>query len=194
MHRDIGYVAVGLTFAYALSGLAVNHLTDWSDGDASFKTYSVTHEMGALTAIGDDQAIADELRKRLSIKEVPREVYRQSPEELDVIFDKRSLHAKPVTGRVVEEGQKPRFVLRFADWLHLNRGKKQWTYVADAYAAGLLVLALSGIFMIAGRRGLIGRGAIDPGRPRHRDPRPLRGLGRTLIPRVDRFHHGASAV
>ena len=40
MHRDIGYVAVGLTFVYALSGLAVNHLTDWSDGDASFKTYS----------------------------------------------------------------------------------------------------------------------------------------------------------
>jgi len=158
MHRDIGYVAVGLTFVYALSGLAVNHLTDWSDGDASFKTYSTSHELGPLT--GADQAIADDLRKRLSIKEIPREIYRQSPDELDVIFDKRSLHANTATGHVVDEGQKPRFILRVANWLHLNRGKKAWTYVADAYAAGLMILALSGMFMIAGKRGLLGRGAV----------------------------------
>jgi hypothetical protein len=29
LHRDIGYVAVSLTLAYALSGLAVNHIDDW---------------------------------------------------------------------------------------------------------------------------------------------------------------------
>jgi uncharacterized protein len=158
IHRDIGYVMVGLTFIYALSGLAVNHLTDWSDGDASFKTYSTTLQMGPLT--GDDQAIADALRQRLRIEETPREVYRQSPEQLDVIFDKRSLHVNPQTGQVVDEGQKPRFVLRVANWLHLNRGKKAWTYVADGYAASLLFLALSGMFMIAGKKGLIGRGAV----------------------------------
>ena len=158
MHRDIGYIAVGLTFIYALSGLAVNHLTDWSDGDASFKTYSTSHEMGPL--IGEDQVIADGLRRRLAIKEVPREIYRQSPDELDIIFDKRSLHANTTTGHVVDEGQKPRFILRVANWLHLNRGKKAWTYVADGYAASLLVLALSGMFMIAGKKGLIGRGAV----------------------------------
>ena len=158
MHRDIGYVMVGLTFIYALSGLAVNHLTDWSDGDASFKTYSTTMEVGPLA--GEDQAIADGLRQRLLIKETPREVYRQSPEELDIIFDKRSLHVNTQTGHVVDEGQKPRFILRVANWLHLNRGKKAWTYVADGYATSLMILALSGMFMIAGKKGLIGRGAI----------------------------------
>jgi hypothetical protein len=158
MHRDIGYVVVGLTFIYALSGLAVNHLTDWSDGDASFKTYSATHEMGPLH--GEDQAVADDLRKRLAIKEPPRELYRPTPDELEVIFDKRSLHVNTATGHVVDEGQKPRFILRVANWLHLNRGKKAWTYVADAYAASLLVLAMSGMFMIAGKKGLLGRGAI----------------------------------
>ena len=65
-----------------------------------------------------------------------------------------------VTGHVLDEGQKPRFILRVANWLHLNRGKKAWTYFADAYAAGLLVLALSGMFMIAGRKGILGRGAV----------------------------------
>src|SRR4051812_48926283 len=57
IHRDVGYVAVGLTFIYALSGLAVNHITDWSDGDPSFKTYSRTLEVGRIE--GDDAAIAD---------------------------------------------------------------------------------------------------------------------------------------
>jgi hypothetical protein len=158
IHRDIGYVAVGLTFIYAMSGLAVNHITDFRDGDPSFKTYQRTHELGPLA--GDDRAIASAVRGRLGIRETPREVYRASPSELEVLFERRTLHVDPTTGHVNEDGQEPRFVLRIANWLHLNRGKKAWTYVADAYAAGLLFLAMSGMFMIAGKRGFIGRGAI----------------------------------
>jgi hypothetical protein len=79
---------------------------------------------------------------------------------MDITLDKRTLHVNPTTGHVVDEGQKPRFLLRIANWLHLNRGKKAWTYFADAYAVGLVVLAMTGLFMIPGRKGLIGRGAV----------------------------------
>ena len=158
VHRDVGYVAVGLTFVYALSGIAVNHITDWTDGDPSFKTYSRTVDVGRLE--GDDEAIALELRRRLGITETPREVYRASPEQLEILFDKRSLHLDTAQGTVVDEGQEPRFILRVANWLHLNRGKKAWTYAADAYAAALMLLATSGVFMIAGKKGLFGRGAV----------------------------------
>ncbi len=158
IHRDIGYVAVGLTFIYALSGLAVNHITDFRDGDPSFKTYSRTLPLGQVG--GDDAAIAETLRQRLGIKETPREVYRASPEQLDVLFDRRSLHVDTTRGTVVDEGQEPRLILRFANWLHLNRGKKAWTYAADAYAGALMFLATSGIFMIAGKKGFLGRGAV----------------------------------
>jgi hypothetical protein len=51
-------------------------------------------------------------------------------------------------------------LLRAANWLHLNRGKRAWTYVADAYAIVLLGLAASGLFMIPGRNGFWGRGVI----------------------------------
>ena len=114
--------------------------------------------MGPLK--GEDQAIADELRKRLVDRGDAAELYRPVPDELEVIFDKRSLHVNTATGHVVDEGKKPRFILHVANWLHLNRGKKAWTYFADGYAAALLVLAMSGMFMIAGKKGLIGRGAI----------------------------------
>jgi uncharacterized protein len=158
VHRDVGYVAVGLTFVYALSGIAVNHITDWTDGDPSFRTYEHTHELGPLP--GDDEAVATELRRRLAIAEAPRELYRASDDELEVLFDRRTLHVNTATGRVLDEGQEPRFLLRTANWLHLNRGKKAWTYVADGYAGALLFLAMSGMFMIAGKKGLVGRGAI----------------------------------
>jgi len=156
LHRDLGYLAVGLTLVYALSGLAVNHISDW---DPNFRNHEATHRLGPLAG-EDDEAIARQVLQRLAIQEKPTEVYRASPEQLDVVFPRRTLHINPASGEVTEEGQQPRFLLRAANWLHLNRGKKAWTYIADAYAAGLLLLALSGLFMIPGRKGLLGRGAV----------------------------------
>src|SRR5437762_10495335 len=54
-------------------------------------------------------------------------------------LDRRTLHVDTETGEVFDESQKPRLLLRIANWLHLNRGKKAWSYFADGYAAGLLL-------------------------------------------------------
>jgi hypothetical protein len=86
-------------------------------------------------------------------------VYAAGDDAVDVVFERRTLHVTPSSGKVLEEGQSPRWFLRAANWLHLNRGKKAWTYVADTYAVVLLYLAISGLFMIPGRKGLVGRGA-----------------------------------
>ncbi len=155
LHRDLGYLAVGMTLVYALSGLAVNHIADW---DPSFADFARTHELGPLA--GDDAAIARTAAERLGIAEAPREVYRAAPDELDVTFAHRTLHVDPLSGRVLDEGQRPRLFLRLANWLHLNRGKKAWTYAADAYAGVLVVLSVSGLFMIKGRNGILGRGLV----------------------------------
>ncbi len=156
IHRDLGTLAVGLTVVYALSGLAVNHIADW---EPSFASYQETREIGAAIPGNDDEAAKATLA-RLDIKETPRDVYRAAPDDLQIVFDKRTLHVNTATGRVLDEGQRPRFFVRAANWLHLNRGKKAWTYVADAYAAGLLLLAISGIFLNPGRKGLWGRGGV----------------------------------
>jgi hypothetical protein len=156
IHSDLGHLAVGLTFVYALSGLAVNHIADW---DPNFQNYERTHELGGPIP-GDDNAAAESVLGRLGMKDKPREVYRATPEELEIVFDERTLHVNTQSGRVVDEGQKPRMLLRVANWLHLNRGKKAWTFVADTYAVGLLLLCLTGVLMLSGRRGLLGRGGV----------------------------------
>ncbi|MDP9035131.1 MAG: PepSY-associated TM helix domain-containing protein [Myxococcota bacterium] len=155
LHRDAGYSAVGLTVVYAASGLAVNHVADW---DPNFRNTSATHEVGS--ALPDDDAVASKrVLSALGITEAPREVYREG-DQLEILFEHRTLHVVVATGHVIEEGQRARFFLRAANWLHLNRGKKAWTYFADAYAVALLFLASSGMVMLPGRKGLFGRGAF----------------------------------
>jgi uncharacterized protein len=156
IHRDAGYFGVGLTLVYALSGLAVNHIADW---DPSFTQLNRTHQLpGPLPS--EAEASGQRVLAALGIHEAPREVYAAGDDAVDIVFDRRTLHVTPSTGKVVEEGQSPRLFLRAANWLHLNRGKKAWTYVADTYAVILLYLAISGLFMIPGRKGLLGRGAL----------------------------------
>ena len=156
VHRDIGYLVVGLTFVYALSGLAINHIADWNP---NFVEYERVHELGGPLP-GDEAAATAAVLARLDIDGAPRDAYLAAPEQLEIELDDRVLHVDTATGTVHEEGSKPRFFLRVANWLHYNRGKKAWTYVADAYAVLLLLLACSGLFMLRGRKGLVGRGAI----------------------------------
>lgn len=155
LHRDVGYSAAGLTIVYAVSGLAVNHVADW---DPNFTDTREVHEL-AVRLPGDDTQAADMVRRALHIAEAPKEVYREG-DELEVLFDHRTLHVTTASGHVVDEAQRPRFFVRTANWLHLNRGKKAWTRFADAYASALLFLALSGLFMLPGRKGLLGRGGL----------------------------------
>jgi hypothetical protein len=141
---------------YALSGLAVNHISDW---DPSFRAIERTHQV-ATPLPRDPTAASERVLAALGVHEAPREVYASGDDALDLVFDRRTLHVTLSTGKVVEEGQAPRWFFRAANWLHLNRGKRAWTYVADAYAVLLLYLALSGLLMIPGRKGLVGRGAV----------------------------------
>ncbi|HVK71476.1 MAG TPA: PepSY-associated TM helix domain-containing protein [Polyangium sp.] len=156
VHRDAGNLAVGLTLVYAASGLAVNHIADW---DPNFKSHQTTHDLGGPLE-GEDQAVAERVLQKLDVKGKASDVYRAAPNQLEITLDRRTLHVDTQTGKVLDEGEEPRLFLRLANWLHLNRGKKAWTYVADGYAVLLLLLAFSGMFMLPGRKGLIGRGGI----------------------------------
>ena len=42
--------------------------------------------------------------------------------------------------------------------LHLNAPKGLWTVIADLYALALIVLGVTGMFVLRGRLGLSGRG------------------------------------
>lgn len=158
LHRDIGYFAVGLTVIYALSGLAVNHIADWEPNFNEFeRTVSLS---GSLPA--DDAQAGAWVARQLEIDEELTDSFR-TEDELELIFGSEGTRQVVVdlqTNEALDRGREPRFFLRVANWLHLNRGKKAWTYVADTYAVFLLFLAGSGLFMLPGKKGIRGRGWI----------------------------------
>jgi hypothetical protein len=53
---------------------------------------------------------------------------------------------------------KSRAVFFEVNALHLNNLKGAWTYIADAFAVALIILALTGVSMMKGDRGFWGRG------------------------------------
>ena len=156
LHRDVGYLAVGLTVIYALSGIAINHLDDW---DPNFRSFVRTEQV-AVPLPAEPEAAATRVLADLGIEGELRDAYLASDDRLEIELDGRTLHVDPGSGQVVDEGQEDRFFFRVANWLHENRGKAVWTYVADGYAVLLLYLALSGLFLIKGRKGLLGRGGL----------------------------------
>jgi hypothetical protein len=138
----------------------VNHVADW---DPNYRNFESVLNLGPFGLPADDAEAARFVAAKVGVTGTPREVYRVSETELDVLYDRRTLHADGRAGTIRDEGQKPRFLVKAANWLHLNRGKKAWTIVADGYAAALLFLAVSGMFMLAGKKGLFGRGAFFVG-------------------------------
>ncbi len=154
IHRDTGYVAVGFTLIYALSGLAINHIKDW---DPNFHSSERTQ---TITPVPDDATDGEAVERVITAAGTgkPDEVYRAGDEVRLTYANGTQVTA--IGDQLTVQERSPRFFLRVANWLHYNRGKKAWTIVADIYAVMLLYLAISGLFMIKGRLGLRWRGTI----------------------------------
>lgn len=155
LHRDIGYIAVGFTVIYALSGIAMNHIEDW---DPNFRSSEVQFK---ITPIPDD-ATDDEAVARIAaaagISGKPSDVFRAG-DEVRLEYPNGS-KVTAIGDTVTAQKRDSRFFFRVANWLHATRGKAAWKYISDIYAALLLYLAISGIFMIKGKLGLRWRGTL----------------------------------
>ena len=155
VHRDLGYVAVALVLAYGLSGLAVNHIEDWNPN------YSYDERAVAIGPLAG--SLAEQEAQVIAKLGIPRAAVRghfqESANDLRVfLVEGQEVRVDPQTGRGTHKGLAKRAVLFEVNALHLNNLKGIWTYVADVFAVALIVLALTGIVMMKGDRGLAGRG------------------------------------
>lgn len=155
LHRDIGYAVVGLTIIYGVSGIAVNHVADWNP---SYAIQKRGIDIGPLPSAPRDSLIL-EVRRRLGLAAEPQNVFRPDPETLHLFYEGATYAVDLPTGKVVIEHVRPRRVLFEFNQLHLNAPKRIWTYIADAYALALIIVAVTGMFVLKGKTGITGRGA-----------------------------------
>jgi hypothetical protein len=156
LHRELGFLAVGLTIVYALSGLAVNHAHHW---DANYERVREPRTIEA-PGTGPTAEVQPLVLERLGVDAPLKGTWRASETLLQVFVEGGQYDVNLATGEVIEHGFAKRPVFFDVNFMHLNSGKAPWTGIADAYAGILLVLALTGPWLINGSKGLRGRGGI----------------------------------
>ncbi|MCA9319170.1 MAG: PepSY-associated TM helix domain-containing protein [Planctomycetes bacterium] len=157
IHRDIGYLSVGLLIVYAVSGIAVNHIHEWNP---NYRFERLSSDIGPVPH--SVPATDDEAREVLRRLELPlrfKTTFQPDPATLKIFQDGNTISANLESGQVTQELVTERLVLYETNFLHLNHPKKLWTWVADAFAVALILLGVTGLFILKGKKGITGRGA-----------------------------------
>jgi hypothetical protein len=157
LHRDIGFFCIGLTLIYAVSGIAVNHTSHGFN-----PSYTIEKSSGSVTPLQPgktpDQDYTAVVLKELQIAEPLKNGAMLSPETIRIFTERYTIDVTLPTGQALVEKVQRRPLLFEWNFLHLNKAKGLWTWIADLYGGALALLAVTGLLMLHGktrRRGLL---------------------------------------
>ena len=157
LHRDIGFLCIGLTLLYVISGIAVNHISH--DFNPSYK---IVKEKAMVTPVSEgtapDMTLINSILMQLDEKGAFKNAAMLSPGVIRIFTEGNTIDVNLATGEAAQEKYTRRPFLYELNYLHLNKPKKSWTIAADIYAVLLGFLAISGFFMI--RKKTMKRGLI----------------------------------
>jgi len=161
LHRDIGYLCIGLTIIYAISGVVVNHTSHGFNPSYSIEksTAQVPPLQGGRQP---DATYVSQVLEALGETAKLKNAAMLSPRTIRIFVEGNTIDVNLATGQVQQEKVRHRPLLFEANYLHLNKAKGLWTWLADIYAIALLIVALTGMLMIRGAsrwRGIILTGA-----------------------------------
>ncbi len=156
IHRDFGYLFFALVIIYSVSGIAVNHVDKWNPN------YKIEKSSIKIKTLNDstitDESLAKYVVTQLDIKDSVKSSFRSGLFEIRLFMENKTIDANVKKGIADLEVISSRRFFRESNYLHLNSAKKAWTYVADYFAISLILLAVTGLFMVPGKNGLEGRG------------------------------------
>ena len=154
LHRDIGYFLSGLVFVYCLSGIALNHVNDWNP-DFVIHKQTITLER-AFTV---DEITPERLAEfsRLVGETTPRVHDFPTSHQVKIYYDNASLLIDLSTRVGTYESVQRRPLFYRVNVLHRN-SLKGWRWAADIFGGLLIVLTISGWFILKGKNGIMGRG------------------------------------
>ncbi|MBM9514465.1 PepSY-associated TM helix domain-containing protein [Desulfogranum marinum] len=155
LHRDIGYLCIGLTLIYAISGVAVNHTSH------SFNpSYTIEKSAATVSKLEDgkqpDREYVNQVLAELGETGTFKNVAMLNPSTMRIFIEGNSIDVTLATGAVIQEKIARKPGLFEMNYLHLNKHKKSWTLIADIYAIALGLLAVTGLLMIRGKNKLRG--------------------------------------
>ncbi len=156
IHRDMGYFFFGMCIIYGLSGIALNHRHEWNPN------YIITQKSFQLQPPGEDITDNRDVAMHFLAQVDRQDEFRtslRSGDNLRIFIRNGSITVNIYTGQGDMETIRSRPVFREVNYLHYNTPRKLWTWFSDFYAGGLIVMAITGLFILRGKNGIKGRGA-----------------------------------
>ena len=155
LHRDLGYFFFGMTLIYALSGIALNHKQDWNPN------YEITNQ-----PVHWQEPAGHSITKEVVLDFLARygqdgnykKYYLPEPNILKIFIRNGSITIDLGSGQGNMEMLHRRPLLFQVNYLHYNPNRL-WTWFSDLFSAALIIIAITGLFIIKGKKGITGRGA-----------------------------------
>jgi len=145
-----------MTVIYALSGIALNHLNDWNP------SFNIERQTVELTQpFSETPALEEEVRiflGRYGESDSYKTHYYPSSDKLKIFIQNGSVDLDLSTGKGMLEKLNRRPVFFQVNYLHYNP-KRLWTWFSDVFCAALITIAITGLFILRGKKGITRRGA-----------------------------------
>ncbi len=159
IHREFGYFFFGMTLIYGISGIALNHnvANKWNPAVVT------KSESFSVTPVSPEQINKEWINDLISEKSAGsqlKQYYFADSTNLMIYLRDGHISLNPETGKgtVIKVRNRPFF--REISFLHYNKPKQLWLWFSDIYAGALVLIAITGLFLVKGRKGIRGRGGL----------------------------------
>lgn len=157
LHRDLGYVFAAMTVIYAVSGIALNHTASWNPN------YIISHRQVQTAPLTQGRAVTgNELKVLLpdvGIEEAYKSHFFPTENTVKVFFEDGTVSFDMQSGNGVVERVTRRPLFYEINFLHYNNPGHLWTWFSDIFCVALVILAVTGLFVLKGKKGITGSGA-----------------------------------
>ncbi len=150
LHRDLGFLMVGVCLIYGISGILLNHM---KGKDPAYKTTEASITF-AKELSREELAVVWETRKELPPL---KKILNEDETHFRLMLEGGTGIYNTVTGQLTYEHHTKRQFVYWINKLHYNK-VKGWSFMADFFAGSLIFFALSGLFITSKKHGVFGRG------------------------------------
>ncbi len=159
LHRDLGFLFAGVICIYAISGIVLNHRSTFNP----YNSVEVTETTLPQSVPTEREQIGESHIRAIVNAAGENGNYSKhyySRGQLKILLKGGSsitadLHSRHVTVEKISQ----RVVIGNLVRLHYNPGR-WWTTFSDIFAAALLIITITGLIIVRGRKGFIGRGGV----------------------------------
>lgn len=153
-HRDLGYFFSALIIIYCISGITLNHINDWDpDFIIDKKTFSIKENLSFEKI--------DKNKIESFSKLVGENSYKlydfPTKDQVKIYYDNASFHINFSTKKGVYESVYRRLFFYETNVIHKN-SLSGWRWFSDVFAALLIIITVTGMFIAKGKYGIGGRG------------------------------------